>query len=281
MWFLYSLTAVASTTTLALLFRKVSTRSDDPRAFSFIFNLTALFISISLVAVTGIGEINLDAQTAALLVASGLGYGIFQRYQFLARKNIEASIMQTIATPAGVIGYALAIVWLGEAVTLAKVLGYGLILLSALIVINPKPSKLKLNKYFILVVLIAGALSAAATIDRRVSPNFSSALTYASVLWAFQVVAVLLPTISISNIKKEIKLHKNMIPLLASVNVVALFCTVSALQLAPVSSVSPVLASNVVFIALFGIIILRERQRTMCKLSAAVITFLGLFLVSR
>lgn len=281
MWFLYALSAVISTTTLALLLRKVSIRSNDTRAFSFIFNLTALFISISFVAISGVGEINLDTQSTVLLITSGLGYGIFQRYQFLARKNVEASMLQTIATPAGIIGYVLAIVWLGDPVTFTKILGYVLILSSALIVINPKLSKLKLNKYFILVILIASALSIAGTIDRRVSPNFSSALTYASVLWFFQVIAVLLPKISIFAIRKEVKLHKNIIPLLALINVVALFCTVSALQLAPVSRVTPILASNVVFISLFGIIFLRERQRVMYKFSASLIAFLGLFLISR
>lgn len=281
MWLLYAVSAVVCTTTLALLFRTISQRSHSSRAFAFVFNTTALIISVFLVSINGIGVIVLNEYLYVLLIISGIGYGIFQRYQFSVRKNIEASVLQTIATPASIAGYVLAVIWLGESVTIQKIIGYSCILLAGLVVIRPKKTNFIVNKYFIVTILITMSLSIAGTIDRRVAPQFSSALTYTLVIWLFQSFAVAVPRLSIKAIREEASLHSWRIPVLAAINILALYFTISALKIAPVSQVSPVLACNVVFIALFGIIFLKERDYVLHKLVAALITFVGLFFISR
>ena len=281
MWIVYALGAVMSTTILALLFRTVALRSENTRAFSFLFNVTALFISIILMLITGVGTIHIDTYLLILLFVSGLSYGVFQRYQFTLRKVVEASVFQTIATPASAVGYILAIAWLGESISLQKCIGYGCILFGLLIVINPKKSDFVFNKSVVAIFLITSALSIAGTIDRRVSPQFSSALTYATILWLFQVIAVGLPFIPLHVIRSELKLHTWRIPLLAATNALALLLTVAALRLAPVSRVLPILSSNIIFIALLGIFVLKERARIPQKVLAATIMFVGLFFVSR
>ena len=259
MWVVYALGAVMSTTVLALFFRTVAIRSENTRVFSFLFNVTALFISMILMLITGVGTIQIDTYLLILLFVSGLSYGVFQRYQFTLRKVVEASVFQTIATPASAVGYILAIAWLGESISLQKCIGYGCILFGLLIVINPKKSDFVFNKSVVAIFLITSALSIAGTIDRRVSPQFSSALTYATILWLFQVIAVGLPFIPLHVIRSELKLPTWRIPLLAATNALALLLTVAALRLAPVSRVLPILSSNVIFIALLGIFALKER----------------------
>ena len=281
MWVVYALGAVMSTTVLALFFRTVAIRSENTRVFSFLFNVTALFMSIVLMLVTGVGTIHIDTYLLILLFVSGLSYGIFQRYQFTLRKTVEVSVFQTIATPASVVGYILAIAWLGESISLLKCIGYGCILAGLLIVINPKKSDFVFNKSVVAIFLITSALSIAGTIDRRVSPQFSSALTYVTILWLFQVVAVGLPFIPLKIMRSELKLHRWRVPLLAATNALALLLTITALRLAPVSRVLPILSSNVIFIALLGIFALKERERIPKKVLAATITFVGLFFVSR
>jgi drug/metabolite transporter (DMT)-like permease len=281
MWLAYALIAVLSSTILATIFRVVSVKAKDTRTFSFIFNVSVLMIALALIALTGIGNIDLDPYLLTLLLLSSIGYGIFQRYQFLARKHLESSVTQTIMTPASIIGYILAIVWLNESPTPLKIMGYVLILISTLIVVLKPGKKLGLNKYALLAFLISGALNISIVIDRKVTPHFDQALTYVAIIMLAQVFFTFLPSIPYGAIKREFLLQKKSLLVLAVLNFIALFCTISALQLAPATSVAPIISSNVVFIAIAGIIFLKERDYIGVKLVAAAVACAGLFLVSR
>lgn len=76
-------------------------------------------------------------------------------------------------------------------------------------------------------------------------------------------------------------MHGKLLVLLAVINLVALFCLISALRLAPATQVMPIANSNIVFIAIAGIMFLKERDRVPIKILAALIACFGLFLVSR
>lgn len=280
MWLFFALGSVLATTTLAILFRVLSVKASDSRAFAFAFNTTVLCYALILCLVFGVGSINFSRELLFLLMLSGLGYGVFQRYQFVVRKHLPASEVQIVYAPTGIAGYILAIFWLGESADLVRIAGYGLVLLAAFLVIK-RPKKFVFNHFVLLAFLTGAALSIAATIDRKIAPEFSSVLLYVAILWFFQALFCFVPKLSFASIKTEfLKQYKLIIPL-AAINLIALFCLISALRLAPATQVMPVANSNLVFISLAAIIFLKERERIPVKIAAALIATLGLFLVSR
>jgi drug/metabolite transporter (DMT)-like permease len=282
MWIVFALSLVACTSTLGILFRVAAVRSDDPRTFSFLMNMTALGIAALAVAITGVGQISLRENGLWLILISGFGYGMFQRYQFLVRKHIEASRIGLIFAPTSFAGYILAILWLNESVSLQKLLGYVLIFFATVLILYRKRAeRFEVNRYVIIALLIGGGLSIAATIDRAVTPGFESALTYTLVIWAAQTLACFLPSIRFKQALREVHANKFLIPLLAVINVGATYFLVAALQRAPATQVMPIANSNVIVIALLGIIFLKERSRLWVKISAALIATLGLLLISQ
>lgn len=279
MWLIFTLLAVASTTVLATLMKLFLVRSESPRAFSAVFNIFGAFVAVTLTLFMGGISTNIDLKTFILLVCSGVGYGVFQRYQFTVRKHVQASVLQTFIAPTGIAGYLLAIVWLHEPLTYQRVVGYALILTATFFVIKkPKAAKIEKSVYALLVLIIGVALSISGTIDRQVSPHFS-VISYTAIIWIFQALGTVLPSISIKSLKDEIQKQKWRIPLLACINLMATFLLISAIRLAPVTQVQPILSSNTITIALAGIIFLKEHDRLWLKLAAASLAALGLVLI--
>jgi len=281
MWFLYAASFVVLTTILAMYFKKIAGKTQDQRVFAFLFNFFSLIVSLIVVLIIGLGEVSLNRSLVALIVLSGILHGLFHRYHFVARKHIEASSIETIMAPGSIAGYLLAIFWLGEVVTINKVVGYLMILGAGTMAVTKRDTKITFNKFILLALFISACASASTTIDRYIAPNFSSVLTYATILWLVQTAVCYVPRIKFSSLKQELIQYKFTLPLLAAVNAVVLFCLVSALKLAPATSVMPVANSNVVFIALAAIVFLGERSRVKMKVLSAVLACVGLFLVTR
>lgn len=280
-WVTYAFGFVLFTTILALLMRSIARRTRHERAFAFLFNMATLLATIVAMTFVGFGSIRIDPVISALVIAAGIMHGLFHRYQFVARKHIEASAIEVIMAPSAIIGYTLAIFWLGENVTALKLVGFALVLSAGILTSYTHHSNLKISRYALLAFLIGAAASIGGTIDRAVAVNFSSALTYAAMLWTVQAIVCFLPGFKWEAIRQEIEVYHWYILLMAGLNAIVLYCAVVALQLAPVTQVSPVLSSNVVFISLAAILVLGERQHARRKVSAALLACLGLFLVTR
>lgn len=280
MWLFYALATVALTTVLATLFRVSSVRTNDPRAFSFLLNTVVLTLTLIGVIIFGVGTIRLNPYLVALLILSCIGYGIFQRFQFSVRKNLESSVTQTLMTPGSVVAYMLAIYWLREPLTFTRTLGCALIVIATIMVVKQRRTKLQIDKWSLLAIAISVALNIAVVINRKVAPGFELALTYVLLLCFAQTLFTYLPKVSLSSVKKELRLQAWLIPILAVINVVSLYFSIAALKLAPASQVIPVLSSNVVFIALAGIVFLKEHSRVGIKIASAGLAMIGLILVS-
>jgi len=280
MWLIYALATVALTSVLAILMRVLAVRADDERAFAFSYNLIGLIVLACLLLVNGIGSVNLNPYLFSLLILSGLGYGFFQRYQFSVRKRIEASELAIILTPTNIAGYILAVVWLHEAVTVWQVLGFAILMVAAVMVIA-KHHKVTFTRYTMLALVIGLGLAITAPLDRRVSPFFSQVLTYAAFIWLAQTIVTFIPYVKVSKIKRELQIHRWKLPLLVLINLCATYTLIAAIKMAPATKVQPVTASNVILVAILGIIILKERNRVWLKITAAILATIGLVLISR
>lgn len=281
MWFLYAIGFVVLTTTLAMFFKKLSGETKNQRAFNFLFNLFSLLATLALLLVAGVKLQTVSLFIFALAAVSGILHGLFHRYHFVVRKNMEASIIETVMAPAAIVGYALAIFWLQESITFAKIFGYSLILLAGMAAVWQRNQKFKLNRYVLLALFVSVCANVAVIIDRRVSIDVNSALLFAAFLWFMQALVCYIPYIPKTDVVRELKTYKWLLPALASINALVLVLAISALQQAPATRVLPVLNSNVVFIALTAVIVFKERQRVGVKVAAAFVACVGLFLVSR
>lgn len=280
MWLIFALATVALTSVLAILMRVLAVKADDERAFAFTYNLIGLLILMVLLLIWGIGMVSLNVYLFGLLVLSGLGYGLFQRYQFSVRKHIEASEVAIIFTPTNIAGYILAVIWLHEAVTVWQVLGFAMLMLAAFMVIA-RHHKVTFTRYTVLALVIGLGLAITAPLDRRVSPYFSQILTYVAVIWLAQTVVTLLPYVKVGAIKRELRIHRWKLPLLVVINLCATYTLIAAIKLAPATQVQPVTASNVILVAILGIVLLKERHRVWIKIAAAILATAGLVLISR
>jgi drug/metabolite transporter (DMT)-like permease len=281
MWLVYALGAVLLTSILGILFQIVAVKAKDARTFSFLFNFTILLMTLLLVLVIGVGKVDLSPWVTLLMVFSGIGYGLFQRYQFTVRQHIPTPEIQILLTPTGLAGYLLAVVWLNEAVTLPRVIGYMLVVLATLLVLKKPGLHFKFDKYVVMALGIGAVLSISGTLDRRVASHFSHALTYSLVLWLAQALVCFLPYVKIAQVRQELKLQGWRIPLLAVVNLAVLYLQISAIKLAPATQVGPVTSTNVVLVAVLSVVFLKDRKRLWTKFGAALLATVGLVLISR
>jgi drug/metabolite transporter (DMT)-like permease len=281
MWLAYALGTVLLTSILGIMFQVVARKATNPRAFSFVYNFTILLLSLLLVLIVGVGRVSLTPWLVGLMVLSGLGYGLFQRYQFVVRRHISAPEIQILITPTGIIGYLLAIAWLNETVTPSRVVGYLLVIAATLLVLKKHGLNFRFNKYVLLALGIGAALSLAGTLDRRIAPHFANALTYSLILWLAQSIVTFVPYVKLKDIRQEVALQSWRIPLLAVINLAVQFLQISAIKLAPATQVGPVTSTNVVLVAILSVIFLKDRDRLWIKFAAACLATVGLVLVSR
>lgn len=281
MWLVYALLTVFLTSILGILFQVVAHKAKEPRAFSFVYNAFILLTSLALVGLVGFGKISLSVWLTGLMILSGIGYGLFQRYQFVVRRHISVPEIQILITPTGLAGYALAIVWLHEVVTPARITGYILVIIATLLVLRKKGLKFTFNKYVFLALFIGAMLSVAGTLDRKVVPHFTNVLTYSLFLWLAQALVTFLPYVKLQDIKHEIRSQSWRIPVLGIINLAVLLFQIAAIRLAPATKVGPVTSTNVILVALLSIIFLKERDRVWLKLIAALLATFGLVLISR
>jgi drug/metabolite transporter (DMT)-like permease len=280
MWLVFALATIIFYTATALLTRLFAVRAKDIRTFSFLYSLSGFILLLIVALIFADIEVQLDGYLTVLLILTGVSYGLFQRFHFVVRRHVEVSRLQTIIAPSSIVGYVLAVIWLNEAVPAVRLFGYALLIISAAFIVDYR-KQLNFNKYALLGFLGGACLSVAGTIDKRVSPNFSSAVVYTAYIWLAQSIVVYFPYINKSKVISEFKLHSWKIPIIASVNIIGTYFMISAIRLAPATQVQPVVSANVVTIALAGIIFLNERERVGAKLTASAIAFIGLFLVSR
>lgn len=278
---LFALSTIILSCTLGLLFRIVAIESKDPRTFSFVFNSVICLMALIAVIVFGIGNIKFDLYTLVLVTLSGSGYGIFQRYQFTIRKYIEASIIQLIVTPTAIVGYTLALFWLGEAITFSQYIGFILVIVAGLMVTVRKEKKLVLNRYVIGALLIGSALSIGVTISKVAVNSFESALTYVLIIFTMQAMWCFFPFVQPKKVVEELRKHTWKIPFLAIINFVLLVVQIAAIRIVPATKLIPILASNVVLMTVLAIILLKERDRIWLKIIAAFLTMVGVILSSR
>ena len=280
MWLILSLAAVLMFTAQNLLMRVLAVKSVHPRTFSFVFNswgtffaaILFLFERPSLGALPQISWIQW-----VLIVAATLGYGLYERTHFLARKQLDASTTAILFRLSPVITFIGALLFLHEPLTFSRLVGAVLLIGASLIVVHKNP-KLQASPAVWIAVFAATMLGLAGVFDKPASVGIPANF-YSVALWGLSLCIVAFPSISWKQLTNEFKIGGWKVALTAFLNVIGFVLYVKALALADVSLVTPVTSSTGTLTILAGIVILKEKSFMKKKIIAGVLMFIGILLL--
>ncbi len=125
-WYIYALTSALFFTAQDLLMRILAIKTDNPRIFSVVFNLWGAFFAIVAFIIQGgsFSELsNLTPLNICFIISTVILYGIYERYNFVARKGINASSLSIIYKLSLVIGVIGSILFFHESITIKKLSG--------------------------------------------------------------------------------------------------------------------------------------------------------------
>ena len=278
-WLIFSLLVAFLSAALNLLVRVLVVKSENPRAFSLVFNIWAASFAAMIYILQPKQNIIIPSLVIIMLIVlSSSLYGLFERFQFYARKEIDASNTTILFRSSAIITFVGSILIFNESLTLEKALGFGLVVL-ATVIVSINNTKLKINKAFTLAIVSALALGSARIIDKGVLSSDFSIELYNLILWVAPILFIFLPSIPMDDIKKEMNIGTWKIPLLAAINVCILYFLLHALSLADASLVIPIVSASTILTVLGGVIILKERSNLPRKIIAGFIVFVGILLL--
>jgi len=279
-WLYYSLGAAISFTLLGIFSRVLTVESKNPRAFSIVFNIICIIMSLVLFAVTGSYKVfSLPTRFDAwiyLLIASFF-YGLNERLRFFISKLLEASIYSIVENISIVIAFIISFFLYKETLTISKLLGSILILFSFLLVSEFKKSKISARGLF-LGITTSIYLGIAMSLDKK-GALFFNPETYNVLLWVVPFIVLYFPGIKLKEVKAEYKQFSWKIILLGFFNFVGFYLGLKAFMLAEATKVIPVTQTFILMTVIAGTVFLKERNNLIKKILAGIIAVIGVFLL--
>ncbi|HCM37980.1 MAG: hypothetical protein UV61_C0006G0098 [Candidatus Gottesmanbacteria bacterium GW2011_GWB1_43_11] len=113
-WLVLSLISVLMFTILNLLMRVLAVKSENQRAFSFVFNAWGAIFALGfyLLETNKFSVPRPNLLQLLLILAVVCLYGLYERFQFSARKHIDASTLTILYSLAPVVAFTGSIIFL-------------------------------------------------------------------------------------------------------------------------------------------------------------------------
>ncbi len=215
------------------------------------------------------------------LVLMVIIYGVGNIFLFSALKNIDASRFSILFAVRGLFTIVTASLFLHEMFFGRYILGT-LLILGGIVIAHLRSARMTFHKQELYAVGAAACFGVGNTIDRFLLGQFE---LYPYVSLAFILPALLMLLVFPKSIHKMKELLRwsalKPLLLLSGVYAVSALTFFTALQKTPAAGqVAAINLSSVVVIVLFAVIFLKERKDLLQKITAAVVTFIGLLLVS-
>jgi drug/metabolite transporter (DMT)-like permease len=279
-WLYYALGASISFTFLSILSRTLTVESKNPRAFSIVFNI--ICIIMSLILFVGAGSYKVFALPTRIdawifLLIASFFYGLNERFRFLISKLLEASIYSIIGNISVIMAFIISFFLYKETLTLTKLLGSIMILFSLLLVTELKKSKISARGLF-LGIITSIYLGIAMSLDKK-GAIFFNPETYNILLWVVPFIVLYFPGINLKELKIEYKKFSWRIILLAFFNFIGFYLGLKAFMLAEATKVIPIIQTCTIFTVITGVFLLKERSNLTKKIIAGVIAVVGVFLL--
>ena len=280
MWLLFAVGSALIFASQELLMRILSIKTGNPRVFSLIFNMWGAAFALIIFMLRG-GSFstlkNLSLAQYALIAAAVLAYGIYERFQFVARRGMDAGSFTVIMRLQTVIGFIGAIVLLQEPLTISKVTGVSLIIAASILIIL-RNKKITLSSSLGYALLCSLAIGSTGFIDKPASAQLPPSL-YSFITWTLSLVIIAFPGVSKKEIVKEFHIGGWKVVIAALLNVIGFIFYLLAVSRAEASRVNPIVATGSILTVLGGILLLKERDHLWRKLVAGLIAFVGVYLL--
>jgi len=279
-WYIYALLSTLFFAAQDLLMRVLAVKSGIPRVFSVVFNLWGAFFAILAFIIQGGSFTDLKSLTSTniiLIICAVILYGLYERTHFSARKGVDASSFSIIFRLTTVIAFIGSILFLHESITINKFMGASLIIGASFLLLY-KNIKLKISRSFWLAILSALLLGIVLVIDKPASASIQPAL-YSFLVWCFPVFIVAFPNVPLKQLKKEFSIGGWKVALTALLNVTGYMFFIQALAMTDASRVVVVDSLTGIFVVLGGIVLLKEHDHFWRKIIAAIIAFVGVYLL--
>ncbi len=280
LWFFLAVASAFIFAAQELLMRVLSVRTGSPRLFAVAFNLWGAGFAILLFLLQGGSLSALSGLTVVQYVLIGTTiviYGLYERIQFSARRGMDAGTFSIVMRLQTVIGFAGAIVFLGETLTILKTAGVLLVIAASLLLVYKNP-KFAFTSAFGFTLLCALFLGLTGFLDKPASAPLPSTL-YSFIVWCAPIFIIAFPRVTKKEIVTELKIGGWKVALAALLNVVGYIIYIQALGLAEASRVNPIVATTGILTVLGGILLLHEHDHIHRKIAAGVLAFVGVVLL--
>lgn len=280
-WVLLAFSSVFFFTAMNLLQRKLAVNANNPRAMAILFNGIAASMALLIFFISGSSKnFSLPTQIGAwiaVLIAS-FCYGMYERSRFIAAKLLDASVFTTISTLSVLVAFVGSAFLYSESLSINKLAGGLLIILSLFLVsLGKKHGNLSL-KGILIAVLINIMLGLGWMLDKK-GALFFNASTYNIFVWILPLIFIYFPRVKFGLIKKELKIASWKVFLLAGLNAIGYLLQLKALEVAEATRIIPIVQTSTLFTVIMGIILLKEKNNILRKITAGMIAVVGVYLL--
>lgn len=279
-WYLLAAINVISNS-VGSLFQKLSMKKDtsDPVSSSIVFQFLLAAITLVYALIHGL---RLPAPSLLpFFLMSGVLYAVGTLAYFNAYKYIGASEITILGGAGVIITIVASFVFLKDTLTPVQLLGV-LSILSAIIIVNLTKQQLKLNKGSWLTLLGTGAYGLAIVVDSYVVKRYDAVSYLPLACVAPGTIIYLLYMKRTRAIVQAIRhIDKNLIifTFLYSIQAITFYMALSLGAL--VSQISSISKASIILTVILATIFLKETKHIPRKIIAAILTTIGVLLVTR
>ena len=267
-------------TAYGLIARVLARASADPLAFSVLYGVYgALFaLPILLFEPWQFGTITLDV--LLITFAATVFYGIFQGFEFFARKHLEASRMTVFFQLVPAFVFIGSILLLGESFSIEKFAAIALIIAGNIVAIHRHGGRLTRTGLSLALIAVT-ALALGYLADKKVFEFYPIAL-YIIITYLFpSIYLFLFMRVDVSRLHVELRAMSWRLPILGVVSTLGYYLLLKTFSLMDASVAVPVVYTSTILTGLGGIIILKERSNIVQKLLGGILVLAGVILLSR
>jgi drug/metabolite transporter (DMT)-like permease len=281
-WFYYASSSIAFFSVMNLLQRRIAVDSKYTRAASVVFNVFGAMLAVILFFLLG-GYRNFILPRNYLawvfMFIAALFYGLYERGRFVSAKLLDASTLSVVAYVSLVVAFIGSLFLYNETLTLAKVFGSLLIVISLILVSIQNNVRKKITlKGILICVGIFTFLGLAWMLDKK-GATFFEPNTYSIFVWTVPLAIIYFPYVKTRELVYELRLSSWRFVILAGLNVVGYYLQLQALKMADATRVIPLIQLSTLVTVILGILLLGEKDNIWRKIIAAIIGLAGAYIL--
>lgn len=279
-WLILSLLALVTFVIYDVAGRYFATRSENPQAFATIYNTTVAIIAPFLFIFDRTLPSNLSPKVIFFTILGLILWGLNGRYEYFAKKHVEASVFTITMKLAPVINFFLALIFLKEQLTISKIGGIVLIIIANLLLFLGNKGKIISKQGLKYTLLLALIISFAWLFD-AVNVKYWGVAPFSIISFAVGgLISGIFPTVKIKDIRRELVLTPIwQFIILGLFNLIGYAFMIKALTLGPASNVMPIVTSTTPLVVLIGIVFLGERDSLASKIFASILVLVAIYLM--